>query len=116
MKKVKQDDGKIVTHFKSGAASSGDLPPFECLTETFLLRAAKRMRLGIHYGKHNWKKGAEDKQFILDRLNHAMLHLVRAQAAIDSDEQTDDDNLAAVVVNCMFAMEYELYANPTPDV
>lgn len=97
-----------MNEFESGASSSGNVPPYECLTETFLRRSAERMRLGMHYGKHNWKKGIKDKQFILDRLNHAFEHLVKAQSAIDSDIIAEDDNLAAVVVNCMFAMEYEL--------
>lgn len=93
--------------FKSGASSSGNLPPYECLTEIFLRRSAERMKLGMHYGKHNWKKGARDKDFILDRLNHAFEHLIKAMSDIDSDVVGKDDNLSAVVVNCMFAMEYE---------
>jgi hypothetical protein len=104
-----------IKHFESGASSSGNLPPYECLTPLFLHRAAMRMKLGLRYGKHNWKKGARDKQFILDRLNHAFEHLIKAQQAIDRDELTDDDNLAAVVVNCMFAMEYENNVNTHPN-
>lgn len=94
-------------NFKSGASTSGNAPPYECLTLTFLRRCALRMKLGMHYGKHNWKKGIEDKQFILDRLNHAMEHLVLAMAKIDSDSPVGDNDLAAVSVNCMFAMEYQ---------
>lgn len=93
--------------FESGASSSGHKPPYECLTLTLLTRAAKRMELGMHYGKHNWKKGIRDKQFILDRLNHALEHLVKAAANIDNNWDSSDDDLAAVVVNCMFAMEYQ---------
>jgi hypothetical protein len=93
--------------YESGATSSGNIPPYECLTETFLRRAAERMRYGMHYGKHNWRKGIQDKQFILDRLNHAFEHLVKAQREIDTDILMGDDDLAAVVVNCMFAMEYQ---------
>lgn len=96
-----------IKDFESGAKSSGNLPPYECLTRDFLRRAAERMRLGMHYGKHNWKKGASDKAFILDRLNHALEHLTKAMEEIDNDVPYDDDDLAAVVVNCMFAMEYQ---------
>jgi len=96
-----------VKHFESGASTSGELPPYECLTLSFLRRCALRMQLGLHYGKHNWKKGARDKQFILDRLNHAMEHLKKAQEEIDNDKAYDDDDLAAVAVNCMFAMHYQ---------
>lgn len=96
-----------VHHFTSGASSSGNKPPYECLTSTLLRRAALRMQKGMHYGKHNWKKGVKDKAFILDRLNHALEHLKKAQEEIDSDTLYDDDDLAAVVVNCMMAMEYQ---------
>jgi len=99
----------------SGAATSGNLPPYECLTPLFLRRSAERMRLGLRYGKHNWKKGIEDKEFILNRLNHAFEHLILAMEAIDSDTPVSDDNLAAVVVNCMFAMEYEAHAHPSSE-
>lgn len=97
--------------FESGASSSGNVPPYECLTPTFLRRAAERMRLGMHYGKHNWKKGILDTQFILDRLNHALEHLTKAQREIDNGIPMSDDDLAAVVVNCMFAMEYQELLN-----
>lgn len=101
-----------IHHFKSGASSSGNKPPYECLTLTLLTRAAKRMEKGMHYGKHNWKKGAIDKAFILDRLNHALEHLVKAQQEIDNDTPMTDDDLAAVVVNCMFAMEFQISKIP----
>lgn len=94
-------------NFKSGASTSGTLPPYECLTLTFLRRCAFRMKLGMHYGKHNWKKGIEDKEFILERLNHAMEHLVLAMRQIDDNSPLTDDDLAAVAVNVMFAMEYQ---------
>ena len=100
-------DTTNIRHYESGAFTSGDVPPYECLTLNFLRRCAFRMKLGMHYGKHNWKKGADDKQFILDRLNHAMEHLVKAMNQIDNDKPIDDDDLAAVSVNCMFAMEYQ---------
>jgi len=96
-----------IHHFTSGASSSGHKPPYECLTITLLKRAALRMQKGLHYGKHNWKKGIKDKAFVLDRLNHAIEHLVKAAHEIDNDIQMTDDDLSAVVVNCMFAMEYQ---------
>lgn len=102
-----------IQEFLSGAKSSGHKPPYECLTPTLLRRAALRMQLGMHYGKHNWKKGVRDKNFILDRLNHAMEHLMNAMQQIDNATEMGDDDLAAVVVNCMFAMEYQLYDIPS---
>jgi hypothetical protein len=93
--------------FDSGASSSGTIPPYECLTLNFLRRCARRMQLGLHYGKHNWKKGAEDKKFILERLGHAVEHLHKAMEQIDTDQRMIDDDLSAVAVNCMFGMEYQ---------
>lgn len=101
------------TQFDSGASSSGDYPPYETLTLTFLRRCARRMRLGMHYGKHNWKKGAQDKKFILERLSHAVEHLHKAMEQIDMDQKMIDDDLSAVAVNCMFAMEYQERARIT---
>lgn len=102
---------QAIKEYESGAKTSGNLPPYECLTREFLRRCAERMRLGTHYGKHNWKKGARDKQFILDRLNHALVHLTKAMEEIDNDITFGEDDLAAVAVNCMFAMEYQ-YVSP----
>lgn len=93
--------------YKSGAKSSGNLPPYECLTLIFLRRCAERMKSGMHYGKHNWERGTEEKEFILDRLRHAQEHLIKAMRQIDRDEPMQDDDLSAVAVNCMFAMEYQ---------
>lgn len=112
----KTPEGEVKQEFKSGAISSGNKLPYECLTPTFLKRSAARMELGLHYGKHNWKKGAKDKDFILDRLNHAFEHLIKAMYEIDNNIQYTDDDLAAVVVNCMFAMEYQTLAvNDNPN-
>jgi hypothetical protein len=96
-----------IKEFESGAKSSGNLPPYECLTETFIDRCAERMRLGMYYGKHNWKKGARDKEFILDRLRHIQKHLIKLREQIDLDLPMTDDDAAAIAVNAMFVMEYQ---------
>ncbi len=93
--------------FESGAKSSGKLPPYECLTERFIDRCAERMQLGMHYGKHNWKLGSVDKEFILDRLRHARKHLGLLMELIDNDQWADDDDAAAICVNVMMTMEYQ---------
>lgn len=97
-----------IKEFESGAKSSGNFPPYECLTETFIDRCARRMEVGINnYGKHNWKKGARDKEFILDRLRHARKHLGLLMREIDMDQMMRDDDAAACCVNIMMAMEYQ---------
>lgn len=95
--------------FKSGATSSEQLPGYDMLPELFLTRTAKRFDLGkVKHGKFNYRKGLKDKEFIIDRLNHAFLHLKKAIDLIELDQPFDDDNLAAVAVNIAMAMEYEL--------
>lgn len=74
----------------------------------FLRRIAKRFDLGKEkHGKFNYRKGLEDKEFVLDRLNHAFQHLKFAIDAIENSEATKDDDLAAVGVNIAMAMEYQ---------
>lgn len=97
-------------HMINGSKTSGHKPNYDLLTPSFLKRAAQRMTDGLHYGRDNWKKGAETKEYTLDRLNHAFEHLIKATAKIANDEPIGDDDLAAVVVNCMFAMYYQEWA------
>lgn len=94
--------------FKSGATSSGQVPGYDMLPELFLTRVAKRFDLGKEkHGKFNYRKGLQDKEFIIDRLNHAFLHLKRAIDLIENNTPFEDDNLAAVAVNVAMAMEFE---------
>jgi hypothetical protein len=94
--------------FKSGATSSGKLPPYDLITLNFQDRTAKRLELGAEkHGRFNYRKGLKDKEFIMDRLNHAFKHLKLAMDQIESGEKVEDDDLAAVSVNVMMAMEYQ---------
>ena len=95
--------------FTSGATSSGNLPGYDMLPLVFLTRTAKRFTLGEQkHGKFNYRKGLKDKKFIIDRLNHAFLHLKLAIDLIENDTAFLDDNLSAVAVNIAMAMEYEV--------
>lgn len=111
--KTTEEKGNIVNQheikvFQSRAASSGSIPGFDMLPLVFLDRTAKRFDMGAKkYTKFNYRKGLRDKAFIIDRLNHAFLHLKLAIDAIEADTQTDDDNLSAVACNIAMAMEYE---------
>jgi len=99
--------------FDSGASSSENLPPYELITDSLLDRVAERLRLGEQkYGRHNWRQGLTDKQFIQDRLNHAFKHLRNLQNQIEYDDNSIlDDDAAAIIVNIMFIMEYQLVRN-----
>ncbi len=103
---------KLVTS-ASGAKTSGNLPYYECLTETFIDRCALRMTIGAEkYGKYNWKKGARDREYILERLRHATKHLGLLIRQISEDGPFYfDDDAAAVCVNVMMAMEYQQNAD-----
>ena len=96
--------------FKSGAKSSGNKPSYHLIPLTMFRRTALRFDLGIAHGyeANNWRKGLTDKDFILDRLNHALEHLKLAMKAIENDEIETDDNLGAVTCNVSMAMEYQL--------
>ncbi len=99
---------KKLQKFKSGATSSDLVCGYDQLPLNFLTRTAKRFDLGKEkHGKFNYRKGLKDKEFIIDRLNHAFLHLKKAIDEIENGEVYTDDNLGAVSVNIAMAMEYQ---------
>lgn len=101
---------------KSGATSSGKLPPYDLITLNFQNRVAERLQLGAEkHGRFNYRKGLKDREFIMDRLNHAFKHLKLAMDRIESGEVYDDDDLGAVAVNVMMAMEYQHANGLVPD-
>jgi hypothetical protein len=52
----------------------------------------------------NWERGAQEKDYVIERLRHAHKHLRKAMYEIERGVPMKDDDLAAVAVNCMFAM------------
>jgi hypothetical protein len=106
------DESKPRHTFGSGASSSGQYPPFNLIPIIFLLRTAIRFGLGAKkHGKYNWKKGLKDKDFILDRLNHALVHTKKAIDLIEAGKPFDDDDLGGVAVNIAMAMEFQWVNN-----
>lgn len=100
---------KKLQKFKSEALSSGNHPAYHLVPLSLLVRTARRFELGAKkYSPNNWKKGLKDKEFILDRLNHALEHLILSMIAIENGEMELDDNLGAVTCNVSMAMEYQL--------
>lgn len=105
--------------FSSGAKSSGTKPRYDLIPTWALQRIARRFELGAaKYGVDNWKKGLGDREFILDRINHAIDHLLIIRDRIRSGGiqiPTGDDDAAAVVLNAIFVMGYEMeQVLPTP--
>ena len=91
----------------SGALSSSKKIRFDLLPRTFLERVAKRFELGAHkYPAFNYKQGLEDKEYIIERINHLIQHVNEFLSPLDSEEW-DDDNLSAIGWAVAFLMECE---------
>jgi hypothetical protein len=65
-----------------------------------------------HYGRGQWRRGAGDTAFQLERLNHAAKHLYLAIHFIETGEYLGEvkdgepeDDLAKVMVNVAMVME-----------
>jgi hypothetical protein len=92
--------------FASGAKSSEhklryDLIPFHI----FLDRLAKRYTDGaVKYGEYNWQKGLTERAYVLDRLNHLLVHVTRLVETIRAQMGSDGDILA---INFEAAMSRE---------
>lgn len=105
----------------SGALSSGKLPRYDLIPwHVFADRLAQRYSGppggAAKYGEYNWQKGITDREYVLDRANHALKHLHRAVERIRSGSQVDartiplnyllddDDDLAAALWGIIFLM------------
>lgn len=67
-----------------------------------LLRIGAIFIEGLRYGKDNWKKGANDKEYQEERLEHVMLHLIKWK-----EGDRSEDHLAKVSWFCLTQMELE---------
>lgn len=104
---IQQDDRHI---FPSGAMSSGQKPRYDLIPLWALKRIAARFQLGARkYGVDNWQKGLQDRDFILDRINHAIEHLyiLRDHVQGGAIASPSDDDAAAVVLNAIFVMGWQ---------
>lgn len=109
-----KDPGDDRHTFSSGAMSSGTKPPYHLVPSYAWTRIAERFKLGADkYGVDNWKKGAADRDFILDRINHGIEHLINLKEQVmagpgETVETFDDDDAAAVILNAIFVMEWQV--------
>ncbi len=57
---------------------------------------------GLRYGKDNWKKGINDKEYQEERLEHALVHIAKWK-----EGDRTEDHLAKVAWFCFTQMELE---------
>lgn len=89
--------------FASGATSSTEKPRYDLIPLSALRRLAERFGYGAKkHGDHNYKQGFNDKEFIRDRQNHMLEHVLNY---ISGDRTTD--HLGAVMCNAAMLAEIE---------
>ena len=81
--------------FASGAKSSEEAPRYDLIEPAFLDAVARRMAQGAaSHGERNYLAGVGDQEFVRDRLNHLVGHVLKLAAG-----DTSDDHLAAACAN-----------------
>ena len=73
-----------------------------------ILRLGSIFIEGLRYGRDNWKKGVNDKAYQEERLEHAMLHLIKWKEGDRTEE-----HLAKVAWFCVTQLELERLENAT---
>lgn len=71
-----------------------------------LLELGKIFIEGLRYGRDNWKKGINDKEYQEERLEHALLHLIKWKEGDRSEA-----HLAKVAWFCFTQLELERLEN-----
>lgn len=98
---------------KSGARSSEHKPAYHLVPIAALLdRVALRFELGAQrHGVDNWRNGIGDQEWLIERGNHALSHLLDVLHAlkdgVPSSESRDGDALSAVAWFCFVLAESE---------
>lgn len=82
--------------FSSGARSSA-APRYDLVPRVLLDAVERRFALGAKkYGDNQWRAGLRDPEFLRERANHALTHLLNYIYGTDNGEDSPEDNLAAV--------------------
>ena len=76
-----------------------------------IFRIGKIFIEGLRYGRDNWKKGVNDKEFQEERLEHALRHLFLWK---EGDRQ--EDHLAKVAWFCVTQMDLERMEQTQPTI
>lgn len=100
---IETETSKVVTG-KSGAASSHKALSYNLVSPNTIRRLAERLSKGaVKYGSVQWRQGIDDAEYVADRYNHMMEHLLLFAA----EGNAKDDNLGAVLwgINCLLEVE-----------
>ncbi len=86
--------------FASGAKSTVKKPRYDLVPQRAVALTAGRFQYGAErHGEKNYLKGAQDEEFITDRINHMLEHVMKFAA----ERKTSD--LAAVLCNAAILAE-----------
>ena len=91
----------------SGAKTSDNLPPFWEMPLAAMEAYARRLKVGHRYGIMNWRKGLSDVEFVRDRMNHLIKHLMMVANGIEEGDNTTPSNIDAVVWGAGFLAEVQ---------
>ena len=81
-----------------GAKSSQQKPRFDLIERALLVRLAERMTHGLKHGERNYRLGAGDPAYRIDRINHLLDHAHKyAEAETPAEKRLQ---LSAIAANC----------------
>jgi hypothetical protein len=103
MRRIETETNKVTTG-KSAAQSSFKALNFNLISPHTIRRLAKRMTIGAQkYGSIQWRQGANDAEYVADRFNHLVEHLLNF---MDSGNDLDD-NIGGMLwaLNCLSEVE-----------
>jgi hypothetical protein len=90
---IETETSKVATG-KGPAVSSHRALFFNLISPHTLRRLAKRLTAGAEkYGSVQWRQGINDAEYVADRFNHLVEHLLRFMEAGNED----DDNIGAML-------------------
>jgi hypothetical protein len=80
-------------------AKTSACPSFDQIPLSALIALAKRYELGEKkYGRDNWRKSLTDKMYVVERLNHVIMHAKTLQGKLLGEIPWDEDDDAGAIL------------------